>query len=193
VRGCLGSYFGYCFAGAACAALSDFDLPVKKEMTFWSRLCFCGADRVSGGRSVRPFERRRPPRRRPERCVSFSFIADYQVFSFFRMGGALRGSTQIGRSGGTVGRKFALATARESKAAQGNRRGTPHVGSSRAREARRGSHPGLAPARNGASGQVAEGKGEKTQNGSQHTHGSQTGGSTTLWLSKALGAPTAGK
>ena len=100
-----GSYGGYWRAGAALAELPDFfDLPVKKEIIFCQivggGVC-CGADRVSA-RSPRSFERRRPPRRRrSERCVSFSFIAGYEVLSFCRMGGALEGTTDESRPAGT--------------------------------------------------------------------------------------------
>ena len=164
---------------------------MKKEMIFCQRVvgCFCcGADRVSA-RSPRSFERRRPPRRRrPERCVSFSFIAVFEVMSCFGMGGALRGTNCEGRPGATGRRMPAPTAAQKSAVTPGNRRETPHVGSSGPREAERGSRPGFTQAPNGARSQVAEGKGEKTQDGSQHAHGSQTGGKHNALVTQSLQA-----
>ena len=58
--------------------------------------------------------------------------------------------------------------------------------SSGSREAERSSQPGLAQALEGARNQFAECKGEKTQDGSQHAHGSQTWRGTALWFPKAF-------
>jgi len=66
--------------------------------------------------------------------------------------------------------------------------------SSGSREAERSSQPGLAQALEGARNQFAECKGEKTQDGSQHAHGSQTWREHGALVSQSLQAhPAAGE